>query len=256
MIIDCHVHLPSPGLGQVAEWAPHTPDLEAALAHLRRCGVERIVAGSIRATGAKTPEEVAAGNDEALAMARAHPDFIVPAGCVNTDLGESALAELRRCRDAGVVWVGELCAYIAGFSYDTEDFARAMRLAAELDMVVQIHATEEETDRLCAAHPGVTFVLAHLGDSRAICLARCDLAAEHPNLYLDICGNGYERMGILEYAVRCAGPDRVLFGSDFTVNDPASVIGRVEHSILDAETQAKLLGSNSARLLAARGVCV
>ena len=48
----------------------------------------------------------------------------------------------------------------------------------------------------------------------------------------------------------------MLFGSDFTVNDPASVIGRVEHSILDAETQAKLLGSNSARLLAARGVCV
>ncbi len=30
MVFDCHVHLPSPGLGKTWEWQPFTPDLRAA----------------------------------------------------------------------------------------------------------------------------------------------------------------------------------------------------------------------------------
>jgi hypothetical protein len=29
-IFDCHVHLPSPGLGYALEWSRHTKDLEGA----------------------------------------------------------------------------------------------------------------------------------------------------------------------------------------------------------------------------------
>jgi uncharacterized protein len=255
MIFDCHVHLPSPGRGITWEWYPCTPDTAAAVSYLRRCGADRAIANSMRGEVAKTPEEMRAGNDEALAAAQAYPDFLTPACLINTDLGDEALAELRRCHAAGVVWLGELCGYVGGYTYDTEGFRRAIELATELNFVVQIHhESAADMSRLCTEFPKTTWVLAHLGDSPKECLERCELAARHANLYLDICGHGFQRMGILEYAVKCATADRVLFGSDYTINDPAGVVVRVQKADFDDEAKAKILGGNVLRLLDERGV--
>jgi predicted TIM-barrel fold metal-dependent hydrolase len=56
-------------------------------------------------------------------------------------------------------------------------------------------------------------------------------------------------MGILEYAVRTIGPDRVLFGSDFSINDPATVLARIHNSFLTEEQKAKVLARNLEALL-------
>ena len=254
MILDCHVHLPSPGLERVWEWAPCTPDLDHAVRYLRHCGVDRAIANSMRGELARTPEEMIAGNDESAQAAAAYP-MITPACLVNTDLGNEALSEMRRCHDAlRMVWLGELCGYASGYRYDTEAFAHAMTRASDLNLVVQIHSEGTEMDRICGEFPKVTFVLAHLGDSPEECRRRCELAAKHRNLCLDICGHGYQRMGILELAVQCAGPDRVLFGSDHTINDPAGVIARVQKADFDDETKEKILGGNAVRMLRERGV--
>jgi hypothetical protein len=254
-ILDCHVHLPSPGLKQTWEWAPYTPDTEAALAYLHKCGVEEIVANSMRAQLAQIPEEVVAGNDEMAQAAQHNPGCVIPACLVNTKFPQESLAELRRCHNTlGMVWLGELCGYVGGFSYDTQAFAAAIRLPTEMDMVVQIHDdSASDMARLCADFPQTTFVLAHLGDSPEEVAERIGLAEQFSNLYLDISGHGYQRMGILELAVRKAGCDRVLFGSDYTINDPAGVIARIQAANFDAETKAKLLGGNLTRLLAEHG---
>jgi len=256
MILDCHVHLPSPGLNRTWEWQPFTPDLAAAARYLRRCGVDRAIANSMRGELAKTPEEMLAGNDEAAQAGRDYPDMFVPACLVNTDLGEEAIAEIRRChRELGMVWIGELCGYASGYTYDTDTFAHAIALAGELNMVVQIHSEGwEEMDRICGEFPRVTFVLAHLGGSRQEVQARCELAAKHRNLHLDLSGSGVQRMGVLDLAVRCAGPERVLFGSDYTINDPAAVIATIQTSYLDDSAKELILGGNTLRLLHERGV--
>ena len=256
MIFDCHVHLPSPGLERVWEWQPFTPDLAAAARYLRRCGVDRAIVNSMRGELAKTPEEMVAGNDESAQAAEQYADTFVPACLINADLGEEALAEIRRCRnELGMVWVGELCGYASGYTYDTDAFARAVTLAGELNMIVHIHSEGwEEMDRICSQFPAVTFVLPHPGDSPAEVQARCELAAKHSNLYLDLCGHGVQRMGVLDLAVRCAGPDRVLFGSDYTINDPAAIIATIRASYLHDATKDLILGGNTLRLLNERGV--
>ena len=256
MILDCHVHLPSPGLARVWEWQPFTADIAAALRYLRRCRVDRAIANSMRGEVARTPEEMRAGNDEAAAAARSHPGALVPACLVNTNFGQEAVAEIERChRELGMVWLGELCGYVGGYTYDTVAFARVLARASDLKMVVQIHSEGwDEMDRLCREFPRVAFVLAHLGDSPEECARRCELAARHANLCLDVSGHGIQRMGVLDLAVRCAGPERVLFGSDYTINDPAAVIATIEHSYLDEETKAKILGGNARRMLEERGV--
>ena len=255
MIFDCHVHLPSPALERTWEWQPFTPDLAAAVEYLRRCGVDRAITNSMRGEVAKTPEEMRAANDEMAAAAKQYPDLIVPACLVNTNFGEEAVAEIRRCHDElGIVWVGELCGYVGDYTYDTGAFANAVEVAAELNMVVQIHSEGwEEMDRLCSEFPQVTWVLPHPGDSPKEVTERCELATRHENLYIDLSGHGVQRMGVLDLAVRCAGPDRVLFGSDYTINDPAAVIATIEKSYLSDEVKAKVLGGNVVRMLGERG---
>jgi len=257
-VFDCHVHLPSPGLRLTWEWEPFTPDVEAAVRYLKDCGVGRILANSVRGEVARSVAEMVAGNDEIAGIARRYPDFVVPACLVNTHFPEEVLREVERCHDElGMVWIGELCGYAGGYPYDTPAFAEMLQLATELDMIVHIHDDDyQDVSRLCARFPHTTFVLAHLGESPADVRARIGLAAVHPNLYLDICGNGFERMGVLELAVETAGPERVLFGSDFTINDPAGVIARIQKSRLDEATRRKVLGDNLRRLLGERGVWV
>ena len=255
MIFDCHVHLPSPGLKQTLEWEPCTEDLGTAIGYLRRCGVDGIVASSTRALLAQTPEEIAAGNDEMAEAADQNPGFIIPGCQINANFPQEAIEELHRCRNKlGIVWVGELCGYIGGYSYETPSFQEAIHAATKLDMIVQIHHdSADEMACLLANFPKTTFVLAHLGDSPEEVEERIGLATRFQNLYLDICGHGYQRMGVLELAVRQAGSERVLFGSDFTINDPSGVIARIQAADFDAETKDRLLGGNLQRLLMEHG---
>jgi len=255
MIFDCHVHLPSPGLVLTWEWDHFTPDVNSAINYLRHCGVDKIVANSVRGELATSVEEMRAANDEIVAIAADYPEFILPACLINTNFQQESLDELRRCHDElGIVWIGELCGYASGYTYDTLAFTKAMELANELDMIVHIHNDYlDDMDRLCKESPGSDFVLAHLGDSPDEVHGRIELTTRHKNLYLDISGHGYQRMGILEQAVRVAGPDRVLFGSDFTINDPAGVVARLDKSNFDADTREKILGGNLIRLLTEHG---
>jgi predicted TIM-barrel fold metal-dependent hydrolase len=223
--------------------------------YLRRCGVDFIVASSTRALLAQSPEEVVAGNDETVKTAREYPGFVVPACQINTNFQRESIEELYRCyRTLGMIWLGELCGYIGGYSYDTDSFRKAIRAATQMDMIVQIHNdSSEDMARLLAEFPETTFVLAHLGDAPEEVEERIALAARFRNLYLDICGHGYQRMGVLELAVRQAGRERVLFGSDFTINDPAGVIARINAADFDTETKAGILGDNLSSLLEKHG---
>lgn len=250
MIFDCHVHLPSPSLGVTLEWSPFTQDIPSAIAYLKRCGIDRIIASTALGLLAKNADEITAANTEIAQLAKRYPDFIEPACQINTSyLG--MLDEIKRCRaELGMVWLGELCGYFAGYEYNTSAFADVLNLAADLKMVVQIHNDDAaDMERLCAEFRETTFVLSHLGDKPDSVKRRIAMTARYPNLSLDICGNGFERMGILELTVQTAGTERVLFGSDFTINDPAGVIARIEKSDFDDDTRTKILGASVQKLL-------
>jgi predicted TIM-barrel fold metal-dependent hydrolase len=70
---------------------------------------------------------------------------------------------------------------------------------------------------------------------------------------LDIAGDGHQRVGILERAVKEIGSDRVLYGSDFTINDPSGPITRVRNAFLSEADRENILFRNIDRLLASRG---
>jgi predicted TIM-barrel fold metal-dependent hydrolase len=101
--------------------------------------------------------------------------------------------------------------------------------------------------------PDATIVFPHLGGNRDDIFARISIVAQHRNAHIDLSGSGIERVGILERAVKEIGAGRVLYGSDFTINEPSAVIARVKNAFLTEDEREKILYRNVERLLANAG---
>ncbi|MGD8238070.1 MAG: amidohydrolase family protein [Armatimonadota bacterium] len=96
-----------------------------------------------------------------------------------------------------------------------------------------------------ARHPEMPIILAHAGGAEA--RETATVAREHPNVYLEFCCGHAER-GKVRAAILTAGLERILFGSDLDLINPAFVLGMYEGAELtDAEKQA-IYHDNAARL--------
>ena len=75
------------------------------------------------------------------------------------------------------------------------------------------------------------------------------LCARHANLHLDISGTGIDRLGMVRHAIDILGPQKVLFGSDYPVNNPAVYVAGVAYEPLTEAEREALLHGNVERLL-------
>ena len=178
-------------------------------------------------------------------------DFLEP-GVVNPLYIEESLREIEYCHnELGFVWVwGTLQLHGSVSLFDTE-FEMLVKHVSKLNMVLALHTEQGELEYVAQKFPDATIAFAHFGDDHeyADIFKRIDTVARNPNFYLDTSGYGHDRVGILEYAVNTIGPDRILFGSDFSINDPGTVIARIKNSFLTLEQKQKILSGNLIDLL-------
>ena len=249
-IFDAHLHIPSDN-GEVFQWNLITKTMPEFVAYLDRCGVRRGVISSARSNVAQTPEDYRQGNREAARYAEKYRGRF-QASCVITPFRiDEALREIEEChKQLGFRWLGEFCNYMTHYQYDTPEWAEVMKFAARLKMVIQIHTNVTEMRHLAANFPENTIVFPHFGASQKDVFDRIAIVAEHKNTCIDVSGSGIERVGILEKAVKEIGSDRVLYGSDFTINEPSAVIARVKNAFLTPADRENILFRNVERLLA------
>ncbi len=252
-IFDAHLHTPSEN-GEVFQWSQVTRTMPEFVAYLDRCGVRRGVISAARSNTARAPEDYRAGNREVVSYAERYRGRF-RASCVVTPVRiEEALREIEEChKQLGVVWLGEFCNYMTGYKYDTAEWTQIMQLAARLNLVIQIHTNTAEMRYLADNFPDNIIVFPHLGGSPQEIFERVAIIARHPNAHIDLSGSGHERVGIVERAVKEIGADRVLYGSDFTINEPSGVIARVRNAFLTPEEREKILYRNIERLIAQAG---
>ena len=249
---DAHLHCPAES-GELWQWHTVTRNFDEFVAYLDHTGVERGIINSQLCQRKGTPAEFITGNREVARFVEKYKGRFVGSCIVNPLFIDEALKELEYCRkQLGFVWVGELCNYMAGYQYTIKEFELLVRHIVELGMVLHVHTEREEIDYIVDKFPQATLVFAHFGDDKEYedIFKRIDLVAKHPNCYIDTSGYGHDRMGMLEYAVKTIGPDRVLFGSDFSINDPSTVLARIHHSFLTDEEKRKVLAVNLETLLA------
>jgi uncharacterized protein len=251
-IFDAHLHIPSAN-GANFQWWPVTRDMPEFVAYLDRCGVKRGMLSSSWSNTAKTPADYRNGNAETAKYVDTYGGRFRGACVITPHRIDDALREIERCRkEYGFAWLGECCNYMTGYKYDTPEWKQVMEHATSLNYIVHIHATNREMKYLADNFPGTTIVFAHLGGSPDEIWERISIVAAHKNCSMDIAGDGHQRVGILERAVKEIGSDRVLYGSDFTINDPLGVISRVKDAFLTEADRENILFRNIDRLLKAR----
>lgn len=252
-IFDAHLHIPSDN-GENFQWNLVTRTMPEFVAYLDKCGVRRGVISSSRSNKAQAPEDFREGNREVAKYVDRYKGRF-RGSCVITPFRiDEALREIEECHQQyGFVWLGEFCNYMTGYRYDTPEWAEVMKLATRLNLVAQIHTNAREMQYLAENFPDTTIVFPHLGGNREDIFARIAIVAKHKNTHIDLSGSGIERVGILERAVKEIGADRVLYGSDFTINEPSAVLVRVKNAFLTAEDREKILFRNVERLLARAG---
>jgi predicted TIM-barrel fold metal-dependent hydrolase len=263
MMTDVHAHV--------------TLDVPAQLARARRAGVERTVLmptsvhpeapstnAALRAEFARLtnviggdalPDEIFhTAIDEVLRAVRAHPGETSAFASVPLDASAERIRRwvAENLRHEEVIGIGEL----------TPAPGRAHDVAPVLDAVAEhggpvpvfVHGFAPNTledlrtyHELAGRHPSVPLVVGAFGGLHALDLV--DLAAERPNLYLDLAN------ALQTFVVRAAArtvPQQCLFGSNTPYGDVVAARETVEASVPDATVRALIFEENFERLLAER----
>lgn len=246
-ILDCHVHLPWSGNAVFSGFG-------AAVAYAKRAGVTGMLFNSpcISWGGDAAAEQLDESNRRALEIAESDPGFLRPSAAIHPALPEESAKWLKRFRERGLPWVGELLSS-PGFEFDSPAWLRLFDICRGNGHIVQLHGTPDVLP-LARKMPGLKIVQSHLTtrfwppmDDQLATVAEC------PDVMLDISGFGGLRLGGLEFAMRHFGADRILFGTDFSVYGPELFITRVRQAFPDPEIQAKIFRDNLLALLSASG---
>jgi hypothetical protein len=166
-----------------------------------------------------------------------------------TDL-ESTRDELRRATGApGVVGVK-----VHGEWSGTPTASRAMadlfELLARYGRPVKIHNAGDGWDEALGAiarrHPRLPIVVAH-GGLGTPSVEGARLAASHDKVYLEW-SSSFAHLATVRRALAIAGPDRLLWGSDAPLLDPAFVLGTYRDAGLPADAEDRVFWTNAATL--------
>jgi len=139
------------------------------------------------------------------------------------------------------------------YSLLDERLAPWLEYADARRLLLLLHTTSDaildEAEQLCPRYPGITFLLAHTGSDYHNAEHCVRVAKACPNVVLEITFTSVTR-GLIEYLVDEVGAERVLYGSDLPMRDPAPQLGWVAYAEIAREDKEKILYKNVKRLMA------
>lgn len=259
-IIDIHSHI------ALTPEDAMTPGHQVGAAELKAAvsldGVIRATAIIIAGRGEHA--RTSARNDAVLTAADESGGFLVPVVSVHPHDGDAALTELDRVGSLGARVV-KLHPNSQSFDVADDEVVAVTRRAGEHGMSVLFDAYSpfdaNQTGKfvkLAIMAPKATLILAHFNGPGFSDLLAFEVAARYPwwpgNVYHDLSATAetfadspYAEQ--LRWVVRKVGTDRVLYGSDWPLCDPAAALAAVRQlGFTDAE-QRQILYTNAAGLL-------
>jgi predicted TIM-barrel fold metal-dependent hydrolase len=248
-IIDCHIH-PFLSKKNNFEFFSSSSNADRFVELLKKAGIDRACGSVIERLEKPEFKDIRRLNNECYRFRDRYPDFFIPGIHVHPDYPDESCAEIERARDNGVKWIGELVGYMMGYStYISKNCFDIFKFANGLKMPVNIHLFKnEEAVEICKAFPDLTLVIAHPGAGKIDIRDRVELISKFKNLYLDISGSGPNRWGMLRYAIDVAGKNKILFGTDFPLCNPAMYVSGVDFELLDEKEKEAVFSGNFKRL--------
>jgi uncharacterized protein len=243
-LIDAHAHFLHAGCGR-ADWAEvNAARFRAGAAIGITCHVASILGtyGFNSPTYFPSPADATLGNDAMLALCDREGRRVRMLVTVNPNYTSHAVREIERCVERGAVGIKLLAIRRA----DDPLLDPICELAARRRLPVLHHIwqhrrrewpNQEISDgvdlaRLARRHPTVTFILAHIGgggDYQHSYAAIRDVK----NIVADTSGSGVDR-GMLDEAVGALGSQRLLWGSDLTMETGLAKLRALENTGLSS----------------------
>ncbi len=248
-VIDAHTH-PMLGIGDQMTGRPHPPeDYRDAV---RGTPIQRAAALTMAPAG--QPERMRAGNDGVLGLARESGGFFYPVCSVHPADGEAALAELDRVAAVGAAWL-KLHPTTQEFDVADPAVADVVARAAQHGMPVLFDAySPQDADQpgkfvnLARTVPEARLILAHAHGASFPQLLVYEILARYPwwprRVWIDISATALMLADgpfaeQFTWVLRKVGLDRVVFGSDYPLDDPREAIDGVRRlGFTDAEMRA------------------
>jgi uncharacterized protein len=257
MLVDVHAHFLHARTPR-ADWRERNVSRLTAGA---RIGISIHVASILGSWGLTSPiyfpsqRDVTAGNDALLALQREHPDRIRGYACVNPNYTAHARAEIVRCLDAGMIGIK----LAASRRADDPLLDPIAELARERRVPVLQHVWQHrrrdwpgqeasdaaELGALARRHPEVSFILAHIGGG-GDWLHSLHAVSDVPNVYVDLSGSGVDG-GMLEACIESVGVERLLWGTDLTMDTGWAKLRYLE-TVLSRGEFAAVSWKNAARI--------
>jgi uncharacterized protein len=204
-------------------------------------------------------------NDYILDAVARYPKRLIGFCCVDP-FHADAPSEVARCLSNGLSGIGELAFYQSGFTTETiAHLAPLMALSREKNTPVLIHTNEpvghmypgkapvrlSQIYDLVKKYPENRLVLAHWGGGIFFYhLMRKEVKATFTNVYYDTAASPFlYDPQIYEIAARIVGAEKILFGSDYPLLQPARYFNALAPLNLTPSEQQKICGVNAAGLL-------
>ena len=239
MIIDSHCHA-GHGDGLTGPWDTAAP-LGQYLHRAMHAGIERTVLFS-----AFHSNNVVA-NREVARIVSGRPERFYGFAFVHAVRDRGRVMGMVRQAVEAYGFVGiKVHRHDAPISREVCEAARAFALPVLYDVMGEVSVCE----LLAQEYPNVNFIIPHLGsfaDDWRAQLAMIDHLARHPNIFTDT--SGARRFDLLEQAVKRAGADKILFGSDGPWLHPGVELAKVRCLNLSPSDEQMVLGGNFLRLI-------
>ena len=242
-VIDAHMH---PYIAADRNFAFKVPENFTDFFAVQQAAGIRLSCGTFNETGAgKSPERLKECNRKVLEINHLHPENFYPGVNVSPLLPELSCELIENFHRRGFRWIGELAWYVMGYEkYFLPGMKEICARAGELEMTVNLHPSSlEDLDELLTAFPGTWFVIAHPESTYGIS-GTYTLAQKHKNMFIDLSGSGLFRMGMLRKGVDIMGAERILFGTDYPICNPAMNVAGVLFEELSETEQKMILHDN------------
>lgn len=254
MKIDCHMHVK--GRRRSWGWGDNDKIIDAA----DRLGIDKLCCSIPITSGMPTPAEVQERNDDVLEAMKRYPGRILGYCFVNPGYRKEAIAEIERCvikhemmgiklynqykcSDPAVYPVVEEAIELkipilehAGYVSDPAQAARQPKISHAGDFV-----------KLAAEYPEAMLIEAHIGGGGDWEWGIKTLR-HSPSVYLDTSGSVIDE-GMIEMAVRELGAERLLFGTDMTMEGG---VGKVTGARITESQREDIFWKNMAAILERR----
>jgi predicted TIM-barrel fold metal-dependent hydrolase len=203
-------------------------------------------------------------NDYILEAVARYPKRLIGLCCLDP-FSRDAATEALRCLEGGLAGIGELAFYQSGIDDEALDkLAPLMQICRDKDLPVLIHTNEpvghtypgktphtlKQIYDLVKKFPENVIVLAHWGGGIFFfALLKKEVRGSLKNVYFDTAASPFlYAPEIYRYAKDIVGVDKILFGSDFPLINPARYFRELDISGLSKAEIESICGLNAAQL--------